>query len=237
MERARVDEGVRRMRFEDLSSRHEREEIGQEGVAELLGISERTFRRWRDRYREEGWQGLGDGRLGPSDRRASEAEIARMEGLYRDRCAGFTVKHFHEQPLKRHDCVLGSGLYGDEGSRRAGLVQKAPKRSAHRKKRPRRPMVGMSRTRTPRATPGCRGGPAGRSGGDARRCDERHLFGLPGGRGGRMLRICSQKARPRPSGACARWSSGAGCFVRSTPTGAVTIFIRRGPAGRSPRRS
>ena len=30
-----------------------------------------------------------------------------MQELYRDRYTGFTVKHFHEQLVKRHNYVLG----------------------------------------------------------------------------------------------------------------------------------
>jgi hypothetical protein len=52
------------------------------------------------------------------------------------------VKHFHEQLVKRHHYKLGYtvtrlALQG------AGLVRPAPKRSAHRRKRARRPMAGM----------------------------------------------------------------------------------------------
>ena len=46
MERARIHEGIRRMRFEDLLSRQERGELSQVEAAEMLGVSERTFRRW-----------------------------------------------------------------------------------------------------------------------------------------------------------------------------------------------
>ncbi len=142
MDRARVHEGVRRMRFEDVLGRWDRSELSQSEAAELLGVCERTFRRWRDRYREAGVAGLADGRLRPSLRRAPVAEIEGMLGLYRDQYRGFTVKHFHEQLVKRHGYGLGYTvtklrLQG------AGLVEVARKRSAHRKKRPRRPMVGM----------------------------------------------------------------------------------------------
>jgi len=142
MDRARINEGVRRMRFEDLLGRHERGKLGQEAAAEMLGISDRTFRRWRDRLLDEGPAGLADRRLGPSSRRAEPAEIERMLGLYRARYEGFTVKHFHEQMLKRHDYKLGYTVT-KVWLHRSGLVRPATKRSAHRKKRPRRPMVGM----------------------------------------------------------------------------------------------
>jgi transposase len=142
MDRARIHEGIRRMRFEDVWGRSERSELSQIEAAELLGISERTFRRWRDRHRESGLEGLCDRRLAPSLRRAPVAEIERMLGLYGDIYRGFTVKHFHEQLIKRHNYILGYTLTKLH-LHRAGLVQPAKKRSAHRKKRPRRPMVGM----------------------------------------------------------------------------------------------
>jgi len=142
MDRARINEGIRRMRFEDLLGRHESGELGQEAAAEMLGISDRTFRRWRDRLHDEGPAGLADRRLRPSSRRAAQAEIERMLGLYRSHYGEFTVKHFHEQLVKRHDYTLGYTVT-KVWLQRSGLVTPATKRSAHRKKRPRRPMVGM----------------------------------------------------------------------------------------------
>jgi transposase len=142
MDRARIHEGIRRMRFTDVVGRSERSELSQMEAAEVLGISERTFRRWRDRYREAGDAGLADRRLAPSLRRAPVTEIERMLGLYRDLYRGFTVKHFHEQLGKRHNYTLGYTVTKVH-LHRAGLVQAATKRSAHRKKRPRRPLVGM----------------------------------------------------------------------------------------------
>jgi transposase len=142
MERARIHEGVRRMRFDAVLGRTERSELSQMEAAELLGVSERTFRRWRDRYREEGPAGLSDRRLRPSLRRAPKGEIERMLGLYGELYRGFTVKHFHEQLTKRHHYTLGYTVTKLH-LHRAGLVTPARSRSAHRKKRPRRPMVGM----------------------------------------------------------------------------------------------
>lgn len=142
MDRARIHEGIRRMRFEDILGRTARSELSQVEAAELLGISERTFRRWRDRHREEGLGGLSDRRLRPSLRQAPRAEIERMLGLYRDLYRGFTVKHFHEQLGQRHNYTLGYTVTKLH-LHRAGLVTPARTRSAHRRKRPRRPMVGM----------------------------------------------------------------------------------------------
>ena len=142
MDRARIHEGVRRMRFEDVLGRPKRSELSQMEAAELLGISERTFRRRRDRHREFGASGLDDRRLAPSLRRAPGAEIERMLGLYRALYRGFTVQHFHEQLRKRHDYVLGYTVTKLH-LQREGLVHRAKTRSAHRKTRPHRPMVGM----------------------------------------------------------------------------------------------
>jgi len=71
MGQAEVLQGVRQMRFEGLLERHDRGELLQGEAAEMLGVSERTFRRWRDRLRDEGPEGLRDRRIGkPSSRRA-----------------------------------------------------------------------------------------------------------------------------------------------------------------------
>jgi transposase len=131
------------MRFESLLGRQDRGEITQAEAAEMLGVSVRTFQRWAGRFEEGGADGLADRRLGRrSPRRAPEEELERMLGLYRDKYADFTVKHFHEQLVKRHNYVLGYTVT-KLALHAAGLVRPAPKRSAHRKKRPRRPLRGM----------------------------------------------------------------------------------------------
>lgn len=143
MDRAALHEGLRRMRFASLLDRQTDGGITQAEAAEMLGVHERTFRRWRDRFEEEGAAGLADRRLGlPSLKRAPASEIERMLGLFRDSYADFTVKHFHEQLQKRHGYTLGYTVTKVH-LQRAGLVRPAAKRSAHRKKRPRRPLVGM----------------------------------------------------------------------------------------------
>ncbi|MGN8547319.1 helix-turn-helix domain-containing protein [Bradyrhizobium sp. 13971] len=140
---ASIHEGVRRMRFSSLLERTEAKELTQEAAAEVLGISVRTFRRWAERYEAEGDDGLVDRRMGRrSPRRAPQEELERMLGLFRDKYADFTVKHFHEQLQKRHGYMLGYTVT-KLALHAAGLVRKAPKRSAHRKKRPRRPLRGM----------------------------------------------------------------------------------------------
>lgn len=142
MDTARIREGIRKMRFSTILDRWDLGEMTQETAAELLGMSVRSFQRWRERYEADGEAGLVDRRGGPSPRRSPQEEVERMLGLYRDKYADFTVKHFHEQLTKRHNYTLGYTVTKSH-LHRAGLVRPAPKRSAHRKKRPRRPMRGM----------------------------------------------------------------------------------------------
>ena len=86
MGRARVLEEIRIMRFEELLDRRERGHLTQAEAGEMLGMSERTFRRWQARYREDGAAGLRDRRIGqPSPLRAPASELARAGRLMR-RC-------------------------------------------------------------------------------------------------------------------------------------------------------
>ena len=143
MRRTDVLQGRRVMRFEDLLGRWEGGELSQAEAAEVLGISERTFRRWHDRFVEEGIEGLQDRRLGqPSPLRISEARRVEMVRLYRELYGDFTVKHFHEHLVKRHGYRL-SYSFTRLALQAAGAVKPAPRRGAHRRKRPRRPLVGM----------------------------------------------------------------------------------------------
>jgi hypothetical protein len=106
-------------------------------------MSGRNFRRLVVRYEEDGIEGLRDRRIGKvSPRRAPERDLERMHGLYRERYSDFTVKHFHEQLVHRHNYRLGYTVTR-LSLQAAGLVAKAKRRGAHRKKRPRRPLPGM----------------------------------------------------------------------------------------------
>ena len=112
-------------------------------AAELLGMSERHFRRLRDRYEAEGAEGLVDRRRGrASGRRAPVDRIEWVLEQYRTRYFDFVPKHFHERLVSDHGFELGY-TWTRLVLQKAGLVKPAPKRSAHRKKRPRRPLPGM----------------------------------------------------------------------------------------------
>ncbi|MGZ3351913.1 MAG: ISNCY family transposase [Xanthobacteraceae bacterium] len=130
-------------RFEEAFGQYRRRRLNAEEAGELLGMSGRHFRRLCDRYEEEGSEGLRDRRIGKvSPRRAPARELERMQALYRERYSDFTVKHFHEQLVRRHDYWL-SYTVTRLSLQAAGLVKKAKRRGAHRKKRVRRPLPGM----------------------------------------------------------------------------------------------
>jgi transposase len=143
MRRTEVLQGLRRMKFEDVYGRLQQRRLSQAEAAEILGISERSFRRWRDRFEDEGAAGLLDRRLGKtSARQAPGDQVQAMLRLYRERYPGFTAKHFHDKLRQHHNFTLGY-TWTKLRLQGAGLVAKAERRSAHRKKRPRRPLTGM----------------------------------------------------------------------------------------------
>ena len=112
-------------------------------AAEVLGMSERHFRRRRDRYEGDGAEGLSDRRRGRvSGRRVPVDRIAWLLADYRTRDFDCTVKHFHARLRAAHKFELGA-TWTKRVVQDAGLVKRAPRRSAHRKKRPRRPLPGM----------------------------------------------------------------------------------------------
>ena len=143
MRRSEVLQGLRMLKLRDVLSRWDAEELSQLEAAELLGMHERTFRRWARRFEEEGEDGLADRRLGRRSGWAiSEAQAAEVERLYLERYMGFTAKHFHEYLAASHG--FGHSYSWTKGFLQdRGLLAKAPRRGAHRRKRPRRPMVGM----------------------------------------------------------------------------------------------
>jgi transposase len=143
MRRTEALQGVRMMRFLDVFGRWEAAELSQLEAAELLGVGERTFRRWRDRYAEDGEAGLLDRRLGKaSAKRVPADREAEVEALYRNRYAGFTAKHFHERLVQHHSFGWGY-TWTKTFLHSKGLLERAKRRGAHRRKRPRRPLPGM----------------------------------------------------------------------------------------------
>ena len=143
MRRTEQAQGLRLMKFEEVYGRTVRGELSQAEAADVLGMSERTFRRWRDRFEADGAEGLYDRRLGrASARRAPVDEVARVLALFDTRYWDFTAKHFHEKLVAEHGCERSYNWVRLtlQANRR---MRAAPRRGAHRRKRPRRALPGM----------------------------------------------------------------------------------------------
>ena len=143
MRRTEQLQGLRLMKFEEVYGRSYRGELSQGEASEILGVSERTFRRWRDRYEAEGAEGLYDRRLGrASARRVGVDEVLDVLRLFETRYWDFTAKHFHEKLVGEHGFGL-SYNWLRLTLQAHGKIKPAARRGAHRRKRPRRPVVGM----------------------------------------------------------------------------------------------
>jgi winged helix-turn helix protein len=143
MNRATVLQGRRMQKFRDVLSRWERRELSMMDAAEVLGMSERQFRRYRDRFEEDGEAGLLDRRLGkPSPKRIGSVDVDGMLELYRTAYRGWNVKHFHEHGVRDHKFAWGY-TWTKTQLQAAGLVERAKRRGAHRRKRERKPYEGM----------------------------------------------------------------------------------------------
>jgi hypothetical protein len=96
-------------RSQEAFEQYEKRRLSSEEAREPLGMSGRNFRRLCVRYGDDGIEGLRDRRIGKvSPRRAPARELARMHALCRERYGDFTVKHFHEQLVKRHRYKLAT---------------------------------------------------------------------------------------------------------------------------------
>jgi transposase len=131
------------MRFEEAYTSWQDRRLTQEEAARLLGVCERTFRRYIDRYEEAGLAGLEDRRLNEvSHRKAAVDEVLRLEALYRERYDGWNVKHFMERYRGEHGGTR-SYTWVKRRLQTAGLVKAGRRRGKHRLRRPRAPMPGM----------------------------------------------------------------------------------------------
>ena len=112
-------------------------------AAEVLGISDRSLRRWRERYQEHGYDGLYDRRKGrPSPKRLPMETAEKVLQLYREQYFDFNMRHFHEKLGEQHGLRV-SYTWVKLALQGAGLVSKSRRRGTHRRRRPRRPLPGM----------------------------------------------------------------------------------------------
>ena len=104
-------------------------------AADILGWSPRTLRRWRERYEAHGYAGLIDKRLRrPSIHRVPPREVEQVLRLYRERYAGFNVRHFHQIARREHGVTV-SYSFVKQALQFAGLVTKHRARGRHRLRR------------------------------------------------------------------------------------------------------
>jgi len=133
----------RAMKVQEVILRAMAKKITWWQAAEIIGLSDRSMRRWRERYEEFGYDGLFDRRQGkPSPKRVPVALVEEVLGLYRDRYFDLNVRHFHEKLHSEHAIKL-SYTWVKLALQGAGLVTRGRKRGVHRKRRPRRPLPGM----------------------------------------------------------------------------------------------
>ena len=126
MRRTEWHQETRLMRFEDAYEGWTSMRLTQIDAAQLLGVCPRTFRRTINRYEEDGLDGLFDKRLAQvSHRRAPVDEVMRLVDRYRKRRQGWNVQHYT--------------AWVKNTLQQAGVVNKAPKRGVHRKRRERTP--------------------------------------------------------------------------------------------------
>lgn len=142
MKRTQLLQEIRKMRFEEAYAGWQEGRLRQEEAARLLGVCERTFRRYIDRYEESGVEGLIDRRLEQvSHRRAPVDEVMAVQDSYRRRHLGWSAKHFYA--WYRRDGGTRSYTWVKSRLQEAGLVAKAKGRGKHRKRRERAPWPGM----------------------------------------------------------------------------------------------
>jgi transposase len=112
-------------------------------AAEIMGVTDRTMRRWRERLNEHGYSGLWDYRKrSPSPKRVPMQTVEQVLQLYREKYFDFNVQHFYEKLQEAHGIDL-SYTWVKTALQTAGLVKRRKKRGSHRKRRPRRALPGM----------------------------------------------------------------------------------------------
>jgi transposase len=133
----------RMMKVQDVLLKAMAKKITWWAAAEIIGVTDRTMRRWRERLEEHGYAGLADRRKGKaSAQRIPLATIEEVLGLYREKYYDLNIRHFHEKLRDEHAIRL-SYTWVQKALQGAGLVAKRHKRGPHRRRRPRRPLPGM----------------------------------------------------------------------------------------------
>ena len=142
MRRTEILQEIRIMRFEEAYGVWTEGRLTQEEAARILGVCDRSFRRYIHRYEEDGMEGLLDKRLTQASFRCAPAdEVISLTRQYEGRYRGWNVKHFHA--WYRRDGGQRSYTWVKNTLQSGGLVRKGKKKGAHRKRRDPSPLPGM----------------------------------------------------------------------------------------------
>ena len=130
------------MRFKEAYGDWQQDRLTQEEAALILGVSDRTFRRYIERYEESGLEGIADKRLTQtSHRRAPVDEVIALVDLYSSHHLGWNARHFHDWYSKQ-----GGGrsyTWVKNQLQQAKLIPKAKLKGVHRKRREASALPGM----------------------------------------------------------------------------------------------
>ena len=143
MDRPKVLQEVRFMRFEELYERRLGGRLTVLEAADILGVCERTFRRWSEKFEDSGAAGLADKRLGRSAHNSAPVdEILEMLTLFETKYFDFNVSHFHQKFQTVHGSTRSYNWTKNQ-LQKAGVVRKEKSSGKHRLKRTRKPLPGM----------------------------------------------------------------------------------------------
>jgi transposase len=133
----------RTMKLQDVILKAMAKKISWMEAAEIVGVTDRTMRRIRERYQEFGYTGLFDQRRGKrSIHRIPMQTAEEVLRLYGEVYFDLNIRHFHEKLRDEHEIDL-SYTWVQQALQGAGLVAKRHRRGPHRRRRPRRPLPGM----------------------------------------------------------------------------------------------
>jgi len=132
-----------KMRFKEIYCGWDSGRLSQEEAAEVLGVSSRTFRRKLVRYEEFGMEWLLDLRLQKRVvHRTSVDEVEKVIRLYKESYRDWSIRHFYDHAREKYK-FKRSYNWVRLTLQSKGLVHPVAGRGKHRRKRERKPMIGM----------------------------------------------------------------------------------------------
>ena len=130
------------MRFVEAYGEWNAGRLTQAEAGLVLGMCERSFRRYLTRFEAVGLEGLIDRRLEQvSNRRAPVDEVMALTMQYETRHRGWNIKHFHSWYQRAGG--TRSYTWVKRRLQEALLAPKAEQRGVHRKRRDRSPLPGL----------------------------------------------------------------------------------------------